>query len=188
MKEKILILLLILALAVLLIVAAVFYNRLGTDAAPDNLAEEETASDSAENPAPDITVTDRDGNAVALSDLRGKPVILNFWASWCGPCKNEMPDFEEAYLEYGEEIQFLMVNCTDGYQETVEGASAFIDEAGYTFPVYFDTDRSAASTYGASSIPMTFFIDREGNLAAYAKGMLDRDSLQKGIDKILPSE
>ena len=64
--------------------------------------------------APDITVYDINGNEVRLSDFAGKPVIMNFWASWCGPCQMEMPDFNEKYQELGEEVQFLMINMTDG--------------------------------------------------------------------------
>ena len=134
--------------------------------------------------APDFTVYDGDGNPVSLSDFIGKPVIVKFWASWCGPCKSEMPDFEEVYTKYGDDIHFLMINSTDGSRETVETAKAFIAEQGYTFPVYFDTDYDASTTYGVSGIPMTFFIDAEGHAVAYGQGMLDRDTLQVGIDMI----
>jgi len=133
--------------------------------------------------APDFAVLDWEGNSVKLSGFEGKPVVLNFWASWCGPCKSEMPDFEEAYQEYGEQIHFLMVNCTGG-RETVDSAKAFIEDNGYTFPVYFDTTYEAAATYGASSIPMTFFIDANGDLVTYGMGALSADLLQTGIDMI----
>lgn len=134
--------------------------------------------------APDFVVTDIDGNEVKLSDFQGKPVIVNFWASWCGPCKSEMPDFEEMYQQYGEEIHFVMVNMTDGSRETVEVASEFIAEQGYTFPVYFDTQYSAAITYGVTSIPATYFIDAQGNAVAYARSVIDAETLQMGIDMI----
>ena len=117
--------------------------------------------------------------------MLGKPVIVNLWASWCPPCKAEMPDFETAYREYGDTIHFMMVNMTDGYQETVEKAKAFIADTGYTFPVYFDTESEAAIAYNATSIPATYFIDAEGNLVVYARGMLDADNLQRGIDMLL---
>ena len=139
----------------------------------------------AESPAPDFTFYDKDGNAYKLSDFRGKPVILNFWASWCGPCKAEMPDFNEAYAVYGDRIHFIMLNLTDGYSETVETATAFLATTDYTFPVYFDTDSAGAITYGISSIPVTWLIDAEGNLIARASAALDADTLQKGIDMIL---
>ncbi len=138
--------------------------------------------------APDFSAIDRDGNTVRLSDFRGKPVVLNFWASWCPPCKSEMPDFEEAYLQQGEEIHFLMVNMTDGRQETVEIAAAYVDGQGYTFPVYFDTQSEAAYAYGVQSIPATYFIDAEGHLVTYAVGALDAATLARGIDMLTETE
>ena len=134
--------------------------------------------------APDFTVYDGQGQEVRLSDLKGKPVVLNFWASWCGPCKREMPDFQEAFEEVGGQVQFMMVNLTDGSGETVESASAFIAGQGYTFPVFFDTDSDAARAYGIRSIPTTFFIDAQGNVVTYAIGMIDGQTLQNGIDRI----
>ncbi len=139
-------------------------------------------------PSLDFTVYDANGNAVTLSSLVGKPVIFNFWASWCPPCKAEMPDLEEAYLEYGDRIHFMMINMTDGSQETVSTAQAYIDGQEYTFPVYFDTDMSAAITYSVTSIPATYFVDAEGNLIAYGKGMLSADNIRQGINMILPNE
>lgn len=182
--------------------ATLLYDSLSGQTATDNLVEvttapadtdeagsaDETASSSEteHRPAPDFAVTDRDGNTVRLSDLRGKPVILNFWASWCGPCKSEMPDFEQAYLTYGEEIHFVLVNVTDGSRETIETASSYIDGQGYTFPIYFDTTLEASILYGASAIPMSVFIDAEGRLIAYTAGALNSEMLQRGIDMILP--
>lgn len=134
--------------------------------------------------APDFTVYDAEGKAIKLSDFHGAPVILNFWASWCPPCRNEMPEFEEAYREYGNEIHFLMVNMTDGSGETIDSAQSFIGEYGYSFPVYFDTSGSAAMAYGISSIPTTFFIDKNGIVKKYAVGSMNKTSLQKGINII----
>ena len=187
----------LLAFIVLLVGATLLYNSLAEQNTVDNLAaiSTTTAADGssapdetepAYSPAPDFTVTDRDGNPVKLSELVGKPVILNFWASWCGPCKSEMPDLEAAYLQYGEDIHFMMVNATDGSRETVDTASSYIDGQGYTFPIYFDTTLEASMKYGASSIPLTYFIDADGNLIARAVGALDAASLQNGIEMILP--
>ena len=134
--------------------------------------------------APDFTVYDIDGNPVNLSDFEGKPTILNFWASWCGPCKSEMPDLEEAYQEYGDVINFVIVDLTDGSSETVETASAYIESQGYTFPVYYDTDLDGATTYGVTAIPLTYFIDADGNLVAYHQGAMSADILSQGISLI----
>ena len=136
--------------------------------------------------APDFTVYDAAGNAVKLSDFRGKPVVLNFWASWCPPCKAEMPDFQKEFEAQGNHVQFLIINMTDGTQETVATASAYVAQQGYTFPVYYDTASSAAMAYGIRSIPTTFFIDAQGYAVAQATGAIDRATLQKGIDMILP--
>ena len=134
--------------------------------------------------APDFTVYDLEGNEVHLTDFFGKPIIVNFWASWCGPCKMEMPDFDAAYATYKDDIVFLMVNMTDGSRETVEVASEFIANSGYSFPVYYDTEYSAAITYSVASLPTSYFLNEKGELVAHAKGAIDASTLQKGIDMI----
>ena len=177
----------VLLFAVLIVGAYVAYNNLSVQVDLGGLTTQptsETEGESAANTAPDFTVYDQEGNGYKLSDFRGKPVILNFWASWCGPCKSEMPDFEAAYRQYGQAVQFLMVNLTDGYQETVDSASGFVAESGYSFPVFYDTDVDAAQVYGISSVPVTYFIDAGGYLIAVGQGALSADNLEKGIGMI----
>lgn len=137
-------------------------------------------------PAPDFIVQDAEGAEVRLSDFFGKPIVLNFWASWCGPCKSEMPAFHEKYLELGEDVQFLLVNLTDGSRETLQSASEYIEEQDFTFPVFYDTSVSAAAAYSVYSIPSTYFIDAEGCAIAWASGPIDSETLQRGIDMITP--
>ena len=136
------------------------------------------------DPAPDFTVYGKDGKTVKLSDMKGTPVVLNFWASWCPPCKAEMPEFDQIAKEYEGKVAFMMVNLTDGQSETQSSAQAFIDSMGYTFPVYFDLDSDAAYKYGVQSIPTTYFIDAQGNLIAGATGAIDGDTLRRGISMI----
>ena len=143
------------------------------------------ATEEASTQAPDFTVYDREGKPHRLSDFAGKPVILNFWATWCGPCKNEMPQIQKAYEAYGDEIEFVMVDLADGTSETVEQAAEYVAQQGYTFPVYFDTQMEGAATYGVSSIPITYFIDSDGYLVAYYLGSMDESILQQGIAMLL---
>ena len=192
MNKKVLILVLVLVL--LIAGAGIAYNSLADQVQLDNLALGETVpaeipdgTDAAanENLAPDFTVYDKEGNAHSLSDFRGKPVIVNFWASWCGPCKNEMPAFNTAWGEYGDRVQFLMVNLTDNYQETLESAKAFLDTVDYSFPVFFDTKMEGGIAYSVTGIPATYFINAEGQVVARAVQSLDYDTLVRGIGMIL---
>lgn len=193
MKQKKTVLVLLLAFVLLLGGAYLLYTRLEGSVntyqlsaqetrAPDGTAASETPGPV---PAPDFTVYDEAGNEVRLSDYRGKPVVVNFWASWCGPCRMEMPEFQEKHLELGGEVQFLMINMTGG-RETVETARDFIAGQGYTFPVLYDTEGDAAVTYGAYALPTTYFIDAAGYAIAQARGAINSETLQAGIDMIYP--
>ncbi len=132
----------------------------------------------------DFTVYDANGKAVQLSDYAGKPIVLNFWASWCGPCKNEMPDFQKAYETYGKDVQFLMVNLTHSGKETQDTAKAFIQDNQYSFPVLFDLDSDAAEAYNITVLPSTFFIDKDGKVVASYERAINEAVLKENIEKI----
>ncbi len=134
--------------------------------------------------APDFTVQDMQGNDIKLSDYLGRPVVINFWASWCPPCKVEMPHFEQVYQQMGDDVVFMMIDLVDGVRETKERATEYVQGEGFTFPVYFDADGGASVPYGVMSIPTTYFIDAEGYLVAGARSAISADDLRRGIGMI----
>ena len=178
----------LLAVVAILVVATVAYNRLGTAYAQEHLETESMEDDSvstADNKADDFTVYDENKNKVRLSDYMGKPLIVNFWASWCPPCKREMPVFQEARDQYGEEVTFLMINETDGGRETMDTAQTFWKENGYTMEVLFDLDQDAGNTYNLLYLPRTVLIDENGNIVENHVGELSETELTNAIEKLL---
>lgn len=173
--------------AALLIAAALLYPSLSAQYLQENRPEAEDTKNQEEEKrilAPDFTVYDAEGNEVSLSDFIGKPIVLNFWASWCPPCKAEMPDFQDVYTSLKSDTVFLMINMTDGQRETLANAQSYLQKQGFTFPVFFDTEGEAASEYGISSIPTTIFIDREGYAVLGYQGAINRNTLLSGIEAI----
>ena len=137
------------------------------------------------NTAPDFTVLDANGKRIRLSDNFGKPIVINFWATWCPPCKRELPDFDKLCKEYGDKVVFMMVNLTDGRRDTVDGTKNFVSKNGYTFPVYFDTEYNGADAYNVSSIPQTTFIDANGNVYTTRIGAMNETVIRSYITALL---
>ncbi|MDF2987971.1 MAG: Peroxiredoxin [Eubacterium sp.] len=183
---------------VIFIAGAYFaYNSLSNKIKPDTGAEQSVntkadeqtpqgASTESEDKtkAADFTVLNNKGEPVKLSDFFGKPIVVNFWASWCPPCRSEMPHFDKAYSDYKDKVNFLMVDLVDGQRETVEIGQDYIAGEGFAFPVYFDTDQEAAFAYMIQSIPTTLFIDSQGNIVKKYTGAMDEETLKGYLEKI----
>ena len=155
---------------------------------PDKQAEEKTEEkeeeENGEMAAIDFTLHDQYGKEHSLSDYKGKTIFLNFWATWCPPCKAEMPDIQKLYESYGKdgEVVILGVAAPDFGNETDEdGIKAFLKENGYTYPVLMDTTGELFMQYGITSYPTTFMIDKEGNVFGYVSGQLSEDMMKSII-------
>ena len=165
-------------------------------------APEETAGDGEEGadqaeagaqevlPAIDFTLKDQYGNTHSLSDYKGKTIFLNFWATWCPPCRAEMPDIQKIYETYdteGDDALIVLGVAGPGYgnEKSEEGIKEFLDENGYTYPVLMDTTGELFSAYGIYSYPTTFMIDRDGNVFGYASGQLNEDMMKNIIEQTM---
>lgn len=146
--------------------------------------------------APDFTLIDQFGNSHTLSEYKGKTVFLNFWATWCGPCRMEMPYIQQVYEDYGSNSGDVIIlgvanpkteehpNNSDVVQNEIE---SFLSENGYTYPVAMDLDGSIFATYGIQAFPTTFMIDKNGNVYGYAPGSLSEDIIRSIIQQTIDS-
>ena len=134
--------------------------------------------------APDFTLKGLDGQEVTLSSLRGKAVLLNFWASWCGPCRIEMPFFQEIYEKWtGGQLVLLAVNLQEDPGEVRE----FVESAGYSFPVLLTSGNEVPLSYNVRNIPATFFIDADGVIRDIKIGtFLGIGDIESRLVKIMP--
>ncbi len=135
------------------------------------------------HPAPDFTLQTLDGEALSLSDLRGKAVVLNFWATWCPPCQAEMPELQAAHEAYSRGgLVVLGVNQAEN-RATVQ---AFLDERQLTFPVVLDSQYEVSQLYQVNSLPTTFFIDRDGVIREIVIGQMNAALLKQQLRNIYP--
>ena len=143
-------------------------------------------------PAPDFTLTDQYGETHTLSDYQGQTVFLNFWATWCGPCKMEMPDIQALYEEWDENAGDLVVLGVAGpgigREGSAEDIAAFLEENGYTYPVVMDDTGALFYQYGISAYPTTFMIDTEGNVFGYVQGALTREIMDDIIQQTMTGQ
>ena len=153
-------------------------------------------ADSDLRPAPqaDVKLVDQNGVEHSLSDYRGKTVFLNFFATWCGPCKREIPDIERLYRDHGENAGDLVVlgvanpktqEHPQNSDVSVDEVKAFVEDEGITYPVLLDTENALFSAYGISAFPTTFMIDKDGNVFGYATGMLTADTMESIVNQTM---
>ena len=154
-------------------------------------SEESNKAESNKTPAIDFELKDQYGKTHKLSDYKGKVVFLNFWATWCPPCKMEMPDIQKIYEKYekqGEKSEVIVLsvaapNTQD--EKDVEGIKAFLEENGYTYPVLMDDGGYTFGAYRISSLPTTFMIDKEGNVSGYVQGGLTQEAMESIIEQTI---
>lgn len=131
--------------------------------------------------APDFELESIDGEKVKLSDFRGEKVMLNFWATWCPPCRAEMPDMQK--LHENKEVTILAVDLL-GQESGIDPVEEFLEDYGITFNVLLDDDLTVAETYGIQPIPTTYMIDTEGVIQNMAFGALNYDLMVQELDKL----
>jgi peroxiredoxin/outer membrane lipoprotein-sorting protein len=131
--------------------------------------------------APDFTLVDLNGKTVRLQSLRGNAVLLNFWATWCGPCVAEMPYLEKLHREYKNK-GVIILGIDD---EEAEAAQAYIKKHGYTFNTLIDAEKQVSRLYRINAIPQSFFITKDGKIAAYDRGSRRESEIRDGIEKAL---
>ena len=149
----------------------------------ENQSQEETAEYA---DAPDFTVWDQEGTQTSLKEiLEGKPAVINFWTSKCPPCREEMPDFEELYQELKDQVQFIMVYGIGCMGETEESGRAYVEEQGFSFPVYYDKEMDAVITYGIQAFPTTYILNSNGELVTGGSGMISKATLQELLNEVV---
>lgn len=157
-------------------------------APPETVSPETAESPEPETvPAPDFSLADQYGNVHSLSDYKGKTIFMNFWATWCPPCRSELPDIEQLYQDHDcnqEDIIVLGIAGPGiGREGSIDDITAFLTENNYTFPVLMDTKGVLFGPYGIQAFPTTFMIDDDGNVFGYAQGALTRDIMDSIIEQ-----
>lgn len=191
-KNKIITIVLIIIFVLALIGGTIWYQNIRKDyenkeAKQNEQVDSTNTSETGKvvNKAKDFNITDAQGNKVTLDSLKGKPVILNVWTTWCGYCKEEMPYFQELYEQYKDQIQFVMVNVLDGTSESPKNGTQFLEKNQYTFPYYYDKNFDLMYAYNLSGYPNTIFIDENSNWIGTNYGLITKEKLVTQINKLL---
>lgn len=134
--------------------------------------------------APDFTVFDIDREETHLSEHLGKKAVVSFWATWSRPCKSMLSNFNKVYEENTDDIEFMMINLTDGMDETIEVADEYVKDSKISVPVYYDLSYSAAHAYHVETLPLTVFIDENGYISDIHQGSLTKSQIEEYISAI----
>ena len=134
------------------------------------------------HPAPEFELVSTDGEMIRLSDFRGKPVILNFWATWCGPCRAEFPEFQQAAVDNADRLVMIGINNTSADQ--ADQIPGFLEEFGITFPIVLDEDGEAIKTYRILGLPTTIFVDSNGIINEVFTGPLNKAYIESKISEL----
>ncbi len=145
----------------------------------------EEKSEENKTKAVDFTLKDKDGNDINLSDYKGKIIFLNFFTTWCTYCRKELPDLEELSLEYGDDVEFLLVDVYTSENISVEEVYKWYDDFNYTMPMVADVDGTVIETYPVQGFPTTYVIDKDFNVMGYLPGMITKEDGKNIIEGIL---
>ncbi|AQS55724.1 TlpA family protein disulfide reductase [Novibacillus thermophilus] len=169
---------------ILLIVGAVFMNqsREGQQQTAKVVEPDRDVKPQEGFAAPDFTLQSLSGETVQLYENNGKPSLINFWASWCPPCKVEMPDLQEAYDTYGDQVNFLMVDLT--FNDDLDEMTQYIESNSFTFPVLLDETGDTASQYQVVAIPSTYIVDKNGIIVSKVQGAMSREQIQDTMKRL----
>ncbi|WP_156292059.1 peroxiredoxin family protein [Oceanobacillus salinisoli] len=159
---------------------AVYDFVISTDANESGASLEDVGTSKGQM-APDFELTTLNGETVKLSDYRGKKVFVNFWATWCPPCRAEMPDMQELYDD--TDVEILAVNLT-ATEKSVEGVAEFVDEYALTFPILMDEEGEVESMYQVNAYPTSYLIDSEGRIGYVSIGAMNYELMVQEFEKM----
>lgn len=189
MKQRNTLAIVIIVLMAVVAIAYTAYQQLSPDQqVPASNQQAQVAGTAQQAPAlaeADFTVKDAQGADVSLSQISsGKPVLVNIWATWCPYCVDEMGELDELYEQYGDKVEFAVVDAVDGSRETTQDGAAYIEASGFSFPVYYDEQRDAVDKLGITAYPTTYIFDSNGTAAYAMPGRFTKETIASVLESV----